>query len=106
MREWGGRGCGGGPRPRVGNSGIPANDWANFGKEIGVKMREMRDKGFCEGCNFWSVNGRTLAQSEKMWGPAEDDFKKRNSSCQLTPEEWNNNCPVVVKEKTIKEAKP
>jgi hypothetical protein len=93
MVEWGGRGSGGGPRPRIGRSGIPANEWADFGKEVGAKMREKRDKGLCAGCQFWGINKRTLMRSEAMWGKADDEFIKRNSSCQLTPEEWYKNCP-------------
>jgi len=96
MVQWGGRGSGGGPRSRVGNSGIPANEWAAFGKEVGEKMREKLAGGHCIGkCSFYGINARTLEQSEEMWGPADDEFIKRNSSCQLTPEEWHKNCPAV-----------
>lgn len=102
MREWGGRGCGGGPPERVGHSGIRASEWAQFGKEVGEKMRTIKKDGHCKGgkgCRYWGVNAAPLAKLESMWGKVDDDFIKRNSHCCLTPEDWAKNCPVAEKYK-------
>jgi len=103
MVEWGGRGFGGGPRPRVGRSGIPADDWAAFGMRIGEKMRSAQKDGHCvtrllrKKCKYWGVKVEVLARLEQVWGKADNEFIERNSSCCLTPEDWYKYCPVSDK---------
>ena len=103
MVDWGGRGSGGGPRPIVGRSGFPADEWADFGKEVGSKMRQAHKDGYCAGtnisCQYWGIRERTLKNLEKAWGDVDKEFIKKNSSCCLSPEDWYKYCPVAKKHK-------
>lgn len=99
MRECGRCTRGGSGEPeRVGRSGIRASEWAQFGKNIGEKMRSVKKDGHCTGkkrCQYWGMNAGPLAQLEQAWGKVEDEFIERNSRCCLTPEDWAENCPVA-----------